>query len=503
MVITRFAPSPTGMLHIGAVRTALFSWLCAKNQGGKFFIRLEDTDQDRYVEGAGKQILQTFDWLGIKLDGGPDHAELQTMKSNEDYPGALERGKVNGIAGPFVQSHRLHIYKEHAEKLIELGHAYRANESSEELTQLRQQAEAKKMDFRFKEEMRLRTDIKPDEPHVVRLRMPRTGQTRYKDIVKGDMTFENANLDDPVLLKTDGFATYHLAAMVDDHLMGVTHVVRADEWLSSTPKHIQIYKAFGWELPQFAHVPNVLGADGKKLSKRHGAQSVFEFRDAGYLPEALINFLALLGWAPGQGDEQNVFSIDELIQKFSLDRVGSSPAVFEYAKLDWLNDMHIRRLEPEDLANRLRPFLEQAGTAIDTPERFAKLVQLVPLVKERAKKLTDAHDYINFFFKDIPVPPVEMLIGPKMELHLSLHALREARNVLAGLLDFNDDKGMEQALRALGDELKLKPTQLFTIIRNAVSGKTVTPPLFGSMAVLGREVSLARIDAAIGRLMGG
>ncbi len=491
------------MLHIGAVRTALFSWLHAKNQGGKFFIRLEDTDQERYVEGAARQILQTFDWLGIKLDGGPDHAELRTMKTDEDYPGALENGEYNGIAGPFVQSHRLHIYKEHAEKLIALGHAYRANESAEELAQLKQQAMDKKIDFRFKEEMRLRKDIQPDEPHVVRLRMPRTGQTRYHDIVKGDMVFENANLDDPVLLKTDGFATYHLAAMVDDHLVGVTHVVRADEWLSSTPKHIQIYKAFGWELPQFAHVPNVLGADGKKLSKRHGAQSVFEFRDTGYLPEALINFLAMLGWAPGQGDEQNVFSIDELIAKFSLDRVGSSPAVFEYNKLDWLNDMHIRRLEPDDLADRLTPFLEQAGTKIDTSERRAKLVQLIPLIKERAKRLTDANDYIDFFFKDIDVPPMEMLIGPKMEQHLSLHALREARGALANLSDFNDDKAMEQRLRGLCDELKLKPTQLFTVIRNAISGKNVTPPLFASMAVLGREVTLARIDAAVARLMGG
>ena len=258
-VRTRFAPSPTGDLHVGGVRTALFAWLAAKHEGGQFFIRFEDTDQERYVPGSARKILETFDWLGIPLDGGPDHASLQKMKTNEDYAGAPDDGSLKGIPGPFVQSQRLGIYKQHAELLIANGHAYRANETPEELEQMRSAALARKESFRFKEHMRLRTDIKPDEPHVVRLKMPNDGQTRYQDLIKGEMVFENANLDDPVLLKTDGFATYHLAAMVDDHLMGVTHIIRADGWLPSAPKHVQIFKAFGWEMPKLAHVPDVLG----------------------------------------------------------------------------------------------------------------------------------------------------------------------------------------------------------------------------------------------------
>jgi glutamyl-tRNA synthetase len=503
-VRTRFAPSPTGDLHVGGVRTALFSWLTAKHEGGKFFIRFEDTDQERYVVGSSRKILETFDWLGIKLDGGPDHASLQKMKSDEDYAGALVDCSFDGIPGPFVQSQRLDIYKQHAEQLIASGHAYRANETPEELEQMRKAAEARKENFRFKAHMRLRTDIQPDEPHVVRLMMPNDGQTRFDDLIKGEMVFENANLDDPVLLKTDGFATYHLAAMVDDYLMGVTHVIRADEWLASAPKHIQIYKAFGWPLPHFAHVPNVLGGDGKKLSKRHGATSVFELRDQGYIPEAVINFLAMLGWAPGQGDEQNIFSIDELFQKFSLGQVGSSPAVFEYAKLEWMNFEHLRRLPAQDLAQRLLPFLAKEGLPIDTEAKMQTLLRVLPLIQaERLKKLAGAAPLIDFFFQEIETPPMDMLIGPKMEQHFSVAALRLTREALASLTDFNDEPTMEKTLNDICDELKLKRGQLFTIVRNAVSGKSVTPPLFGTMIVLGREVTLARIDKAIARLQGG
>ena len=317
------------------------------------------------------------------------------------------------------------------------------------------------------------------------------------------MVFENANLDDPVLLKTDGFATYHLAAMVDDHLMGVTHIIRADGWLPSAPKHVQIFKAFGWEMPKLAHVPDVLGADGKKLSKRHGAQSVFELRDQGYIPEAIINFLAMLGWAPGQGDEQNVFTVAELIEKFDLERVQRSPAVFEYPKLDDLNGVHIRRLAHEDLAQRLLPFLAKDGLVIDTDEKRAILMKTIPLIQERLPKLTEATGFIDFFFKDIETPPVEMLIGPKMEQHFSVAALRLVREALTNLADFNDEPTMEKTLNDICDELKLKRGQLFTIVRNAVSGKNVTPPLFGTLIVLGKEATLTRIDRAIARLQGG
>jgi len=500
---TRFAPSPTGELHIGGVRTAIFSWLLAKHTGGEFYLRIEDTDQDRYVPGSTRRILESFDWLGITLDGGPDHEELRTMKTNEDYPGALEDGEYKGVPGPFVQSHRLHLYKQWAEWLVEHGYAYRANETPEELQRMREEAQARKQTFVFREEMRLRPEVRPDEPHVIRMRiLPRDGRTEFDDLIKGRVSFDNAQVDDQVLLKMDGFPTYHLAVVVDDHLQGVTHVLRGDDWLPSAPKHVLLYRYFGWPQPQWAHVPNVLGTDGKKLSKRHGAQSVFEFRDQGYIPEALINFLALLGWAPGGGDEQNVFTREELIAKFSMEGVGSSPAVFDYNKLDWLNGVHIRRLAPEDLAERLIPFLARAGIAVDTPEKRALLLRIVPHIQERTKKLTDAAPLVDFFFADIQTPPVEMLIGPKMEQHLSLHALREARRVVASVEPF-EDAPLEQAMRALCEELQLKPTQLFSVVRNAVTGKSVTPPLFATMAILGRETCLIRLDRAIARLQSG
>ena len=500
---TRFAPSPTGELHIGGIRTAIFSWLLAKHTGGEFYIRLEDTDQERYVPGSARRILQSFDWLGIQLDGGPDHAELAAMKTNEDYPEALADGSYHGVPKPFVQSQRLAFYKERSEWLIANGYAYRSSETSEELDAMRKEAEAKKQNFRFHEHMRLRTDIKPDEPHVVRMRiLPPNGQTVLNDALKGKVVFENANVDDAILLKSDGFPTYHLAVVVDDHMQGVTHVLRGDDWLPSAPKHVLLYQYFGWDQPVWAHTPNVNGNDGRKLSKRHGAQTIWEFRDQGYLPEAMINFLAMLGWAPGNGDEQNVFTIDELIAKFSLDGVGISPAVFEYNKLDWLNGVHIRRLPAEDLAKRLEPFLAQAGVVVDTPEKHEKLLRMIPLITERIKKLNEAAPFVDFVFSDIVTPPQEQLIGPKMELHLSLHALKESRRVLDELPNFDDAAAMEEAMRKLGDDLALKPTQLFTIIRNAVTGKSVTPPLFGTMAVMGKATTLERIDRAIAQLSG-
>ncbi|GIV85533.1 MAG: glutamate--tRNA ligase [Candidatus Roseilinea sp.] len=497
---TRFAPSPTGDLHIGGVRTAIFSWLLARHTGGEFYLRIEDTDQERYVPGATRRILEAFDWLGLTLDGGPDHDELRAMRTDEDYPGALDDGEYKGIPGPFVQSHRLHLYKQWAEWLVENGYAYRANETPEELQRMRAEAQARKQTFIFREEMRLRTDVRADEPHVIRMRvLPRDGRTEFDDLIKGRLSFDNAQVDDQVLLKMDGFPTYHLAVVVDDHLQGVTHVLRGDDWLPSAPKHVLLYRYFGWPEPQWAHVPNVLGTDGKKLSKRHGAQSVFEFRDQGYIPEALINFLALLGWAPGGGDEQNVFTREELIAKFSMEGVGSSPAVFDYNKLDWLNGVHIRRLPVEDLAARLVPFLARAGILVDTPEQRARLLRIVPHVQERIKKLTDAAPLVDFFFGDIHPPPAEMLVGPKMDRLQSLEALRAARRVVATVEPF-EDAPLEQALRALCQALGLKPTQLFTVVRNAVTGKPVTPPLFATMAILGRETCLQRLERAAAQL---
>lgn len=496
-VRTRFAPSPTGDLHIGGVRTAIFAWLTARHHGGLFFIRLEDTDQERYTAGSARRILETFDWLGIQLDGGPDHASLHRMKSDEDYPGALADGSYKGIPGPFVQSQRLPLYRQWAEWLVEHGYAYRANETPEELERMRAAVIERKEVWSFREEMRLRTDVDPAQPHVIRMRViPHDGVTQFHDLVKGDVAFENANIDDTVLLKADGYPTYHLANVVDDHLQDVTHVIRGDDWLSSAPKHILLYRYFGWELPQFAHVPNVLGEDGRKLSKRHGAIGVFEFRDQGYLHEALINFLAMQGWAPGEGDEQNVFTAAELIEKFSEEHIGSSPAVFSYSKLDWLNGVHIRRLPPDELAERLLPFVEQTGLRFDTAEKQARFRQAVPLIQERIKTLKDAAGLIDFIFNDIEIPARAALIGQKMDQAASLAALRETKALLEQLHAF-DEAPMEQAMRALAERLHLKAGQLFTIVRNAVTGKNVTPPLFGTISVMGRDITLQRLERAI------
>jgi glutamyl-tRNA synthetase len=499
MTRTRFAPSPTGFLHVGGIRTALFSWLVAKHDGGEFFLRLEDTDQERYAAGSPRQIIESFQWLGLDLDGGPDHDELKRMKVDEDWPEAMADGEFRGVPGPFVQSQRLDIYKRHAEMLIASGHAYRANETSEELEAMRKTAEAERRTFVFSEASRLRGEIDPASPHVIRFKLNRSGQTVIDDLILGQVVFENANMaSDPVILKSDGYATYHLAAMVDDHLQAVTHVIRAQEWLASAPIHVQIIQALGWALPHFAHVPAVNGNDGKKLSKRTGAQSVFDFRDQGYLREAMLNHLVLLGWAPGNGSTQDIFTLDELIQQFSLAHVGKSPAVFDFKKLDAINSEHIKRLSPEDLAERMLPYLAKDGLHIDTPERHTLLVKVIPLIQTRIVKLTEAAGWIDFFFGAAPTPERDQLIGPKMEHHLSLHALRESMSRLNALpADGFTAVAMEETLRVLLEQLSLKPNQLFSIVRYAVTGKSVTPPLFESMEALGRDAVMTRLTHAV------
>jgi len=340
------------------------------------------------------------------------------------------------------------------------------------------------------------------EPHVIRLKVPLTGQTVVHDIIKGDIVFENAGIDDQVLLKSDGFPTYHLAVVVDDHYMKITHIARGDDWISSTPKRILIYRAMGWEVPTYCHVPLVLGEDGRKLSKRHGATSITEFRDQGYLPEALFNFLALLGWSPGGGEEREIFSRKELIERFDLFRVNRAPAIFSYDKLDWMNGVYIRKLSQADLLERLLPFWQRAGLVPDPcPEEMReRLRRIVPLVQERLKRLDEVVEWTAFLFREIEAPPAEKLVGKRMTPEESLAALRQARSLLAEVEPF-EPEAMEPPMRALAAELGLKAGQLFGIVRWAVTGQKVAPPLFGSLAVLGRERVLARLDAAEAALL--
>ncbi|TEU16267.1 MAG: glutamate--tRNA ligase [Anaerolineales bacterium] len=493
-VRVRMAPSPTGEPHIGNVRTAVFNWLFARKMGGQFILRIEDTDRTRYQPETVMVIMDGLHWLGLDWDEGPGLEELQ-------YLGLENAGEyaVGGPCGPYTQSERLAMYKEVAEELIERGWAYRCNCTPERLEQVRERQRARKQMLMYDRHCRnLPTDaISPDEPHVIRLKVPLEGQTIVPDTIKGDVAFENEGIDDQVLLKSDGFPTYHLAVVVDDHFMEITHIIRGDDWIPSTPKRILIYQAMGWEVPIYCHVPLVNGPDGKKLSKRHGATSITEFRNQGYLPEALFNFLALLGWAPGEGEEQEIFSRKELIERFDLFRVNRAPAAFSYDKLDWMDGVYIRGLSEEGLLERLLPFWQKAGLVPDPypDEKWEWLRGIVPLVQERLKRLEEVVEWTAFLFREIEPPLAEKLVGKKMTPEESLMALRRVQSLLAELEPF-EPEAMEPPMRALAEELGLKAGQLFGVVRWAVTGQKVAPPLFGSLAVLGREQVLTRLEAA-------
>ena len=493
-VRVRFAPSPTGKLHIGSVRTVLFGWLFARKMGGQFILRIEDTDQARYQPEAIPSIVDGLHWLGLDWDEGPSLEELRRF----GVPNAVKYA-VGGSYGPYVQSERLDMYRQVAAELVERGLAYRCNCSPERLERVREEQRARKLPVGYDRHCR---DLPPgavpaDEPHVVRLKVPLTGQTIVRDAIRGDIVFENATQDDQVLLKSDGFPTYHLAVVVDDHTMQITHVTRGDEWIPSSPKRVLIFDALGWPPPLYCHLPLVNGTDGHKLSKRHGSTSVDQFRAQGYLPEALLNFLAFLGWAPGEGDEQEIFGREELIERFDLFRVNTAPAVFSYDKLDWMNGVYIRSLSAEELLDRLLHFWQEAGL-VDDPcpaEMRARLRILIPLVQERLKRLTEVVELTRPLFQGIETPPVENLVGKKMTPQQSLEALRLARDFLASVEPF-EAEAMEQPLRDMAEELGIKAGALFGILRWATTSQPVSPPLFGSFEFMGREEVLARLDAA-------
>ncbi|MBN1179994.1 MAG: glutamate--tRNA ligase, partial [Anaerolineae bacterium] len=479
----------------GNVRTVVFNWLFARQHGGQFILRIEDTDRTRYKPQTVKTIMEGMRWLGLDWDEGPSLEELQ-RSGVED----AARYAVGGAYGPYIQSERVELYRQVAQQLLDKGLAYRCNCTPERLEQVRAEQRANKLPIMYDRHCRdLPPDaISPDETHVIRLKIPLTGQTVVHDQIKGDVIFDNAGLDDQVLLKSDGFPTYHLAVVVDDHMMQITHVIRGDDWIPSTPKRILIYAALGWELPVYCHVPLVTMPGGKKLAKRAGATSVTEFRAQGYLPEALFNFLALLGWSPGEGDEQEIFTRAELVERFDLFRVNKGPAAFSYDKLDWINGVHIRNLSTDDLMERLIPFWQQAGF-VPTPcpdDLRPMLRKIVPLIQERLKHLTDVAELTDFFFTYLE-PSAESLIGKKMDAQQSLTVLERARSLLAACsADFTHEE-IEPALRGLVEELGLKAGQVFGVIRAATTGKDVSPPLFGTLSALGQDRALERLDKAI------
>ncbi|HEU4760364.1 MAG TPA: glutamate--tRNA ligase [Dehalococcoidia bacterium] len=481
-VRVRYAPSPTGDPHLGNIRTALFDWLLARHAGGRFILRIEDTDRTRYVEAGVQAQMEALRWLGLDWDEGPE---------------------VGGPHAPYVQSQRLKLYQRYAEQLLQDGHAYRCYCSPERLEEVRQRQQRAKAPPKYDRRCR---DLPEDERQrqeaqgvtpVVRFRTPLTGETIFHDIVRGAVTFQNDTLDDFVLLKSDGYPTYHLASIVDDHLMEISHVLRGEEWLSSAPRHDLVYRALDWEPPAFAHLPSILGPDRARLAKRHGAKSVLEYRDEGYLPEAVFNYLGLLGWS--LDDRTEIISREEFVRHFTLDRVLPHPAVFNPDKLEWMNGIYIRQLPPDELAQRVKPFLERAlGSAID--EHLLR--RAVPLIQERIKVLADAVAMADFFFVGGELDyTAETLLGKKLAGSPAQGAacLKAVLARVEGIVPW-EHEALEGAIRPLAEELGLKAGDLFGLVRVAVTGKTATPPLFETMEVLGREKTLERLRSAQRRL---
>jgi glutamyl-tRNA synthetase len=483
IVRTRFPPSPTGDPHVGNIRTALFAWLFARHNGGVFILRIEDTDVARKVEGSVEVIIESLRWLGLDWDEGPG---------------------VGGDYGPYIQSQRLELYQEAARRLVERGSAYYCYCSPERLEELRVEQIRQKRppgyDRRCRELSAEERKKKEDEgvTPVVRFKTPLTGQTRFHDIIWGDVTFSNNILEDLVLLKSDGYPTYHLANVVDDHEMKVTHVLRAEEWLSSTPYHVLLYRAMDYQPPEFAHLPMLLGGDRSKLGKRHGSVSITDFREQGYLPEAIVNFLALLGWS--LDDKTELMTRQQLIDNFSLERVSKTAAIFNQEKLDWMNGVYIRSLDPEDFLQRSIPFLEKGlPPEVPRPLSVDYIRRITPLVQERVKTLAGIPELTRFFFTELLEYDTAQLIARDMAVDSTRHALEVARQRLAELHAF-DVGSLEGTLRPLAMEMGLTVGQLFGALRTAVTGQTVAPPLFQTMAVLGRETCLERIDRALEKL---
>lgn len=489
-VRVRFAPSPTGDLHVGGARTALFNWLFARRQGGDFILRIEDTDRKRLVGQSISGIIESLSWLGLTWDEGPG---------------------VEGPCAPYFQSERLELYRRHVDQLVQAGAAYACFCSPERLEKVREEQMARGVPPGYDRHCRRLTADQIDDLRaqditpVIRFKMPDSGTTTVVDLLRGEISYENRLLEDTVLMKSDGFPTYHLANVVDDHFMEISHVMRGEEWIPSAPLHMQLYRAFGWEPPILAHLPLILNPNGKgKLSKRQGAVGVLEYKQNGYVPEALINYLALVGWS--FDDQREIFSLGDLVELFTLERVSPSPARFSFEKLAWMNQYYINHIVTlDDVASRCVPYLQAAGLVTEAAgeppsAQFRYVREVVALVKDRLKLLTEVAELTAFFFtEETEDYAVESLIPRKTSPELILNALERARESL-GKADFSSEADLEERLRALAEELGLKAGQLFMPIRVAVTGRTVSPGLFETLRVLGKERSLVRLDTAVSKL---
>lgn len=500
-VRTRFAPSPTGYVHIGSVRTALFNYLFAKHNGGDFFLRIEDTDRTRLVEDAIEYLLKTFSVLGIDPDEG-------VIMQND--------GKIaqKGDFGPYIQSERLAMYKKYAQELLDNDYAYYCFCSQERLQKVREERQAAKLPPMYdghcrdlsKEEVAAK--LAAGEPYVIRMRIPEEGFTEFDDLVYGHIKIKNELIDDQVIMKSDGFPTYHLAHVVDDHLMQTSHVIRGEEWLPSAPKHILLFKYFGWEFPQYAHLPLLLNSDKSKLSKRQGDVSTGSYLEKGYLPEALLNFIVLLGWNPKT--EEEIFSMDEMIEKFDLSGVNKYGAVFNVEKLDWINGVYIRKMELDKLARLCEGYLEKAGLIEKISEDeflnkltgetidFRKLAQIISLEQERMKRLSEIGESVRFIFEDAPAYEKDLLAWKKMTVE---DAQKNLQLIYAELekteeKDFTKDN-LLQIINRLKEETGLGTGELLWPMRVSLSGLKNSPGPFEIAEVLGKKKTLKRINKAI------
>lgn len=524
MARTRFAPSPTGFLHVGGLRTALYNYLYAKKHNGQFILRIEDTDVKRFVEGADKHLIEMLEWIGLEYDEGPEK---------------------DGPHEPYVQSQRLDVYKKYAEELLEKKVAYRCFCTEERLVEMRKhQMEHKKAPmydrhclYLSDEEIQKKLDEKA--PFVVRQKIPSTDTVKFKDLIRGNVSFAAKTLDDQVLLKSDGYPTYHLANVVDDYLMKITHVIRGEEWLPSTPKHILLYKAFGWDAPEFAHIPLLLNKDRTKLSKRQGDVSLEEYIKKGYLKEAITNFIAFLGWHPGGDEENEIYSLEELIEHFSLEKVHKSGAIFDLEKLDWFNWQWNRRKYHESLSEfahklddkvrignpkkgeyvyvfenknlaetffnqRTGKLIEMSGEYI--PEKFRtedeKLRKALLTIEEKVlRDVKNTEQHLKFYFIDIAYD-TELLTHEKMNVdyEMAKKALQKVHDKFEKFEKFDDQEQIKNALMEAISELNVKNGQVLWPLRAALTGEKFSPGVFEVAWVLGKVESLKRIKQALDKL---
>lgn len=473
-VRVRYAPSPTGFLHIGGLRTALYNYLFARHHGGKFILRVEDTDRTRLVEGAVDDFMNMLAWAGIQVDEGPG---------------------IGGSFGPYYQSERLHLYKEYAEKLLAEGKAYRCFCTADRLDQMRKFQEKSKLPPKYDRtclrlsEEEIQKKITAGEPHTIRMRVPDNTFIRFKDHIRGDVEFTSDNVDDQVLMKSDGYPTYHLANVVDDHLMEITHVIRGEEWVSSTPKHVLLYQYFGWQAPEFAHLPLLLNSDRSKMSKRQGDTEARAYPPKGYLRDALVNFIALLGWNPG--DDREIFSMEELIKEFSIERIHKAGAVFDIQKLNWINTMYIRKLSDEEIYTILKPELEKAGYS-DYPKQY--VLRAIGLMKERVNFISEVLTFSYYFFRDPDTydqEGVRKRWTPQAKTYLT-----ELANRLENTSSFIHAE-IEAVFRGYSEELKIKASELIHPVRITISGMTLGPGLFELLEVIGKDAVIRRMRHAI------